>query len=208
MRTVESFYKPGLEPVADVMAQLAETPRSLHAKGLLWGKIWRVAVFLICLAATIVCCYRLYGYYVESGKLLSWVIAVAIVPLTLGYLPWWLTTSYIRRVRTFEHCRRIYQDGTPVLGTVNTITNVTGPDQNCHHIEHKRSSSRSKVRVDYTFAIDNVIKTGSVLLRESSVRYLKVNDDICVIYQPDLPSDSIIFPVPGYDFFEMVKCQT
>lgn len=208
MRTVEKFYKPGLESAQDVIDHIAPVPRSLVPAGMGWARVWRTAFFGIALMASILWCYMHYNVYISTGSLLSWIACVAIVPVVLGYIPWWLISSYKRRKRTFLHCAEIYRNGTAVLGTVNTITNVNGPEQDCWHVEHRWTSSFYKVRVDYTFPIENALKTGSVILRESSVRYLKANDEVCVVYLPESPSDSILFPVPGYDFFEMIRVES
>jgi hypothetical protein len=205
MRTVETFYKPGLEPAKDVIANISAVPRTLSASGMQWAKIWRTIVFILVLIAAALWCYVHYTAYIVSGTLVCWLACAAMLPIALGYIPWWLLTSYKRRKCTFLLCSEIYRNGTAVLGTVNTITNVNGPEQDCFHVERRWTSSLTKVRVDYTFPIENVLKTGSVILRESSVRYLKANDEICIIYLPDSPSDSIVFPVPGYDFFDMIR---
>ena len=183
MHTREVFYKPGIEPPEKIIEGLAEVPRPLHAAGVRFSVAWRSLVFVV---ATLVCGYALYWsfqIYLETASFIHWFIIIAVLPVWLGFLPWWLISSYRSKLKSFNYCKNIYQN----------------------HSEHKWASLLFKARVDYTFTVDNTIKTGTALLREQSIDYLSMNDNVCVLYLPENPSDNMIYPIPGYEFFDYLE---
>ena len=202
MHTLETFYKPGLEPVEDIMLQLAPTPRALHPAGQRLAILWRI---LVCLLSIVACGYISYYcliHYIETASFWTWFIFIAIIPICLIYIPWWLVTSYKSAIQSYYYCKNIYQNGIPTLGVINTLTLLSGQDLVSHHTERVWSSSRAKVRIDYTFCVGNSMKTGTALLCEQTINYLSMNSEICVLYLPDDPSENMMFPIPGPEFFE------
>ncbi|MBQ9816432.1 MAG: hypothetical protein IJM59_03040 [Proteobacteria bacterium] len=205
MHTREVFYKPGIEPPEKIIEGLAEVPRPLHAAGVRFSVAWRSLVFVV---ATLVCGYALYWsfqIYLETASFIHWFIIIAVLPVWLGFLPWWLISSYRSKLKSFNYCKNIYQNGVPAIGTINALTRFTGGVHDSHHSEHKWASLLFKARVDYTFTVDNTIKTGTALLREQSIDYLSMNDNVCVLYLPENPSDNMIYPIPGYEFFDYLE---
>ena len=202
MKTQERFYKPGIEPVDQVIQNLPNVPRKLHSKGIWFSVVWRVLCFVLISVSVIYFIHLCFIQYIETASFFCWFLIVSIIPLWLLFLPWKLISSYRNRIRSFRYCQKIYENGIPVPGTVNTLTRISGYDQNCHHIEHKWSSSLSKVRIDFTFVIDNTVKTGTATLREQNMNYLSMNSDICVLYLPDNPAENMIYPIPGNEFFD------
>lgn len=202
MHIVETFYKPGLETPDEVIEALPEVPRQLHAVGMRWAIIWRVLCALSVFAICIVVCYFAVSYYIETANFIAWIVAVAVCPLGIGLVPWWLVASYRKHIKSYRYCSRLYEIGLAARGSINMLTRVTGLRDDCHHIEHTWHSSLSRVRIDYTFDIDGVLKTGTMILREQSIPYLSLNTEICVLYDPEDPKVNMIFPIPSSDFFD------
>ena len=202
MRIVETFYKPGLETPDEVIASLPEVPRPLHVAGMRWAVIWRVLCALIVLALCSAICYVAMGYYIDDANFIAWMVAVAGAPIGLGFVSWWLISSYRKHIKSYKYCSRLYQIGLAARGNVNMLTRVTGFSEDCHHIEHTWHSSLSRVRIDYTFDVGGSLKTGTMILREQSIPYLSLNTEICVLYDPEDPKTNMIFPIPSSGFFD------
>ncbi len=205
MKTHEKFFKPGLVPVDEIIEHLPETPRELHPIGVQFSMVWRIIFFIFVSLLLILFIHTCIHLFIETAIVIYWAFIFVLIPIWLVIIPWKLTSTYKNKLKSFRYCQKIYQNGIPVKGYVNTLTRVTGREQNCHHIEHTWTSSLSKVRIDYTFEIDNTVKTGTALLREQNMNYLSMNSEICVLYLPDNPSENMIFPIPGNEFFEYLK---
>ena len=200
MRTQETFYKPGLEEPAVIIENLAPVPRELHLVNQRLSVLWRLFVLLFSILVVFVLEMILLDSYIQTASLLSLVLVVSILLLPFTVLPWWLITTYRQQILSYRHCEKIYREGIPCIGTINTMTRMTG--NNHHFFAHRNHPSPMvKIRVDYTFSVEDEIKTGTVVLPETSVDYLQMNDEICVLYLGDNPSDNMIFPLPGNDFF-------
>ncbi|MBQ4360453.1 MAG: hypothetical protein II767_09365 [Proteobacteria bacterium] len=202
MRIVETFYKPGLETPDEVIESLPDVPRQLHVVGMRWAIAWRILCALLVLLLCAAVCYSSIVYYIESANFIAWMIAVAISPIGVGFVPWWLISSYRKHIKSYKYCSRLYEIGKVARGSINMLTRVTGFREDSHHIEHTWHSSRSRVRIDYTFDIDGSLKTGTMILREQSIPYLSLNTEVCVLYDPDDPKISMLFPIPSSDFFD------
>lgn len=201
MRTLESFYKPGLESPQDIIAELGETPREVHAAGVLSSKVIRIVIVLVVLGGGAYIEYYLWQAFVERASVLAWTVGIALWPVVLGFVPWACVTSFRRRMAAYSRYARIYRDGIPTRGWVNTISRVSGSNFDCHYVEHSWSSTIAKVRLDYTFEVGDDIKIGTVIMHEQSARFLVPNMEICVLYLSDNITDNMIFPLPGSDWF-------
>lgn len=200
MQTLERFDKPGLASSEAVLASLPEAPRALTATGVR-GALW-LRFFVLALS---ICSYGfvaqyLWSVYSEEASVWAWCLFCALIPVVFGFLPYGLILSMRRRLKSFDRFARIYRDGVPALGHVNTISSVSGREQDCHYVESGYSSV-SKVRIDYTFEVDGAIKTGTVILHSQSARHLMPNGEICVLYLAGDPAQSMIYPVPGRELF-------
>ena len=205
MRTAEVFYKPGLEDPAEVIQALPEVPRSLHLVGKRMSLIWRFFICIVSIAVGGFIEFILLRSFVNEASQLSLLGAAAAFPIFLIFIPWWLFASYKKRISSYLFCKRIYENGTPCLGTINTLTKISGRDMESYNIDSFRPHRHGHIRIDYTFEVDNNINVGTVILSASSSRYLNVNDTVCVLYLPDDPSKNILFPIPGYEFMEIIK---
>ena len=202
MKTVETFYKPGLEPVEELLSKLEEPHREVHASGLRFSVLWRTMAILISVVGfgylSLICI----DIFIRTAAFWSWLAIIVLGPICLFYIPWFLIKSFKKRLESFKHYKNIYENGVGAKGEINTLTHITGREQDCSHIEKRRVNSRGKVRVDYTFEYGNGLKTGTAILRESTVEYLYINRKVCVIYLPDNPLDNMLFPIPGSELFE------
>ena len=200
MHTRELFHKPGLEDAAVVMEQLRSNPRELHLVGARLSVVWRILLFIISIGVVFFLENIFAFEYIETASLVSLICGIALLPLPFTLIPWWLISTYRHQMRSFEYCKKIYTGGVACIGSINTLTRLTGSTS--HHYENRKHSNPFvKVRVDYTFFVNDEVKNGTVILPETSVDYLQINDDICVIYLEEEPSENMIFPLPGNDFF-------
>ncbi len=204
MHTTEEFFKPGLEPATDVMSQMMELPipRAIHPAGQKFAIVWRILVFVLSVASCVYVCFLCYQNFLDTASFWSWFVIVAVVPVCFFFIPWQLVSSYCSAMRSFRYCKNIYENGRTALGTVQTLTCISGQNLVSHHTERNWSGSRAKVRVDYSFDIGNCTKVGTAMISEQNVNYLSMNSDVCVLFLPDNPSESMIFPIPGSEFFE------
>ena len=202
MRTAESFPRPGQQLPADELAALPPTPRPIHGVGIRTSVLLRLLLWLLDYAVGGYIVYACILDYIRTASFLAWFIVIAFTPVFLIAVPWYLVSTFRARMRTFHHYHDIYRNGLPAVGTVNTLTRISGHDMDCHNIEYSRRTARSKIRVDYTFLVDNTVRTGTVLLRERTVAALAMNSEIGVLYLPDDPTRSMIYPIPGDEFFE------
>lgn len=205
MRTLETFYKPGLEPPNEVIANLSATPRPVHAIGVHASIALRVLAILATVLVSLYIEYYLWQEFVQNASVLAWTIGLALLPVAFLFVPWLCVSSYRKRIRAFRRYCRIYANGIPVLGMVNTISRVMGSNHDCHFVEHSWTSSISKTRIDYTFVVENEVKTGTVIMHEQSARFLVPNLEIVVLYLPDNVHESMIYPIPGSDWFMPVR---
>ena len=207
MRTAEVFYKPGLEEPAEVIQSLPEAPRSLHLVGKRMSICWRFLICVVSIAFGGFVEYILLRSFVNDASQLSLLGAAAAFPIFLIFIPWWLVASYKKRIASYLYCKQIYENGIPCLGIINTLTKISGRDMETYNIDSFRPHRHGHIRIDYTFEVDNKIKVGTVILSASSTRYLSVNDKVCVLYIPtdDDQFKSILFPIPGHEFMEIMK---
>lgn len=204
MHTQETFYKPGLESPATIIENLPSSPRDLHLVGAHFSMFWRVIVLLASLAIVFVLEKLLLDSFIQTASLFSLIIGVSILLLPFTIVPWMLVTSYRNQIISYRHCEKIYREGIACVGTINTMTRMTG--NNHHFFAHRNHPSPFvKIRVDYTFPVDDTLKTGTVILPETSVTYLQGNAEVCVLYRADQPSESLIFPLPGNNFFSIFR---
>ena len=201
MRTVESFYKPGLEAPQDIIAELGSAPRDVHVVGVFASKMIRVVIVFVVLCVGVYIEYYLWHAFVDRASVLAWTVGIALLPIVLGFVPWACITSYSRRMAAYARYARVYRDGTPTRGWVNTISRASGSNLDCHYVEHSWSSTIAKVRIDYTFEVGDDIRTGTVIMHEQSARFLVPNMEICVLYLADSVSDNMIFLMPSPDWF-------
>lgn len=202
MKTVETFYKPGLEPVDELLLKLEEGKREVHASGIRFSVLWRLFVSLLSVTGYGYLTFICFDIFIRTSVFWSWCVIIILGPICLIYIPWFLISSFKKRLASFRYFKNIYENGVGAQGEINTLTHITGREEDCSHIETKRSNLRSKVRVDYTFEYGNGLKTGTAILRESTVEYLYINRKVCVIYLPDNPKENMLFPIPGNEFFE------
>lgn len=201
MRTLETFYKPGLESPQTIISELPESPRTVHAAGVVASKIIRAIVILCALGIGAYAEIRLWDNFALRASVLSWTVGIALLPIVLCFVPWLCITSYKRRMAAYMRYCRIYCGGSAAIGWVNTISRVTGSNLDCHYVEHSWTSSLSKVRIDYTFDVGGDVKTGTVIMHEQSAKYLVPNMEICVLYLPENVSENMIYPIPSGDWF-------
>ena len=203
MRTAETFYSPGLEDPEEVIRSLPEVPRPLHLVGKRISMIWRLLVFALSVGICAYLEYILLTQFVNEASLVSLMLAAAALPIFLAFVPWWLFSSFKKCMISFDFCKRVYENGTPCIGAINTLTKITGRDMETYHFGGFHAHGH--VRVDYTFEVENDIKVGTVILSATSARYLNANDRVCVIYMPENTSESILFPIPGSELLEVVR---
>lgn len=198
MHSTETFHLPGLEAAQEILENLEPRPRQIMMVGGGFDILWRVAVLVILCSGLLLLAYPLLGDFVISGSLSSWTLSLGLVPVILGFVPYALIRSYRRRRRSGERFERLYRDGVACIGNVNILSIVNGNEHDNYYLPRDRAVFQSiRVRVDYTYYADNKVLTGSVYLKEQSARFIGINDEICVIYDPENPSDSTLFPVPS-----------
>ena len=202
MRTVETFNKPGLEPVDELIANLNDNNRLVHAKGLRISVLWRLLFILISIVGYGFLSLFCLDLFIRTSVFWSWCVIIVLCPICLIYIPWVLISSFKKRLASFRYLKNIYENGIGAVGEINTLTHISGREQDCSNIERKRMGIRGNVRVDYTFEYENSLKIGTAILRESNAEYLYINRKVCVIYLPDNPAQSMLFPMPGNEFFE------
>ena len=199
MHTVEVFSKPGLESPAP--AEVPAPPRELHPVGIRASVLLRFLLCIISYVAAGGLGYLCLMEFLMEASFLHWFILIVLLPFCLLVVPWYLISTFKARMTTFHRYRNIYQNGILTTGAINMLTRISGRDMDSHCIQHSRRTRQSKIRVDYTFLVDNAVKTGTVLLREQSIDGLAMNSEILVLYLPDDPTQSMIYPTPGYEFF-------
>ena len=205
MHTAEKFYRPGLEDPSDVIASLPEVPRPLHLAGKQLSIFWRSLACIASILCGALIEYILIKSYVQEASQINLLWAAAAFPFFMIFIPWWLIASYKKRMISYNYCKHVYENGTACIGTVNTLTKITGRDMETYHFDSFRPHRHGHIRVDYTFEVDNLIKVGTVVLSASSARYLNVNDKICVLYHPNDATKNMLFPIPGNEFLEIIK---
>ena len=205
MRTEEIFNKPGLEPPLETIAHLPPPPRELVPLGIQHSLGWRILVIILSFLACAVFGYYSFNQYVETANFLRLFSIFVISPICIFFIPWYLISTYQSRVHSFNYYKKIYRNGLSSVGSVTILTQITGTDHDNHLIEKSWTSPFSKVRVDYTFPIDNTIRTGTMLLQSQTVEYLSINTEICILYLKEDPAQNMIFPIPGNEFFNLGK---
>lgn len=205
MRIRESFELPGLSSPETVIHSYDTLPRQMTLVGLRFDIALRVIAWLAGLALAFVVIYHLMEQVLTGDALIAWAAIIGILPLILFWFPWFLSHRLVQRYRAFEKCRKIYQNGILTRGNVVMMSLVCGNDYACYYAQPKRWALllSKRIRVDYTFGVDNELKTGSVFIRQRNARYLAANDEICVIYDPENPAKNMLFPIPGE---EMCGC--
>lgn len=201
MRTEECFEKPGLEIPADTIAHLPDPPREVHPIGIQQSLAWRILVIILSLGTCAASIYYNIHQYIDTANFLNWLSIIIISPICIFFIPWYLISTYQHRLHSFNYYKEIYSKGVSCVGAVTIMTQMTGKDHDNHLIEKTWTTPFSKVRVDYTFPVDNLIKTGTIMLRTQNVEYLAINTEVCVLYLPDDPSKNMLFPIPGNEFF-------
>lgn len=201
MHTLETFHKLGEESVQDVIENLGDAPRPLHEVGVRVSVILRVLLCILSGIAEIYIAYFCIHAYVHSASFIAWIILVMTSPIAVFFVPWLLISTFQRHLQHYQYYANIYIHGVPTVGTINMLTRITGRDSDCHHMEYSRSSSRARVRVDYTFIVEDKVKTGTMMIRESDMVDIAMNREICVLYLPEDASKSMLFPIPGHAFF-------
>ena len=203
MRTQEIFYKPGFEPASVVFESLPPTPREIHPIGMRYSLIWRMAVIIVAVNACVFSTIYHFNQYIQTANFLYWFIIIVLIPICILFIPWCMISTYLCRIRSFNYYKNIYQNGLAAMGSITIMTQITGTDHDSHLIKQNWRSPFSKVRVDYTFFLDNVLHTGTVLLKSQTVDYLSINTEVCVLYLPEDPSQNMLFPIPGNEFFNL-----
>lgn len=202
MQTVERFHQIGLETPQEVIAGLAACPRSIHASGIERAAAWRILVCIGAFLGVIYIDWLLWVAFVETGAVWSWCLGVTLIPVVAIFLPWKLYVSFRDHLRRFRKFSKIYAYGRACCGNVNTISHIVGYHQDCNYVEHDSwMTVMSRVRIDYTFEVDHVVKCGTMIARGASMRYLTPNAEVCVLYLEDDSSQSMLFPIPGKEFF-------
>lgn len=204
MHLNHTFYKPGLESPDDIMETLDASPRDIHATGNVRAIVVRILIAIVAWLLTGIAEYHLWTQFSVHGAVTSWTIGCALIPIILIYIPWLLVSSYQKKMTSFNKLAKIYREGIPVTGTINTISRMIGHGQDCHCVEHSWRSPFYRFRIDYTFPYENTVKPGTIILREPSAHYLVPNQEICVLYLPEDPAQNMIFPIPEYDWFGQV----
>ena len=205
MRTEEDFNKPGLEPPLETIAYLPPNPRELVPLGIQHSLIWRILVIILSFVAVSFFTYYKFNQYIETASFWCLFSIIVILPICIFFIPWYLLSTYQSRVKSFNYYKAIYRDGLPSVGAVTILTQITGKDHDSHLIKKSWYSPFSKVRVDYTFPVDNTIRTGTMMLQSQTVEYLSINTEICVLYLESDPTQNMIFPIPGNEFFNLGK---
>ena len=205
MHTAEVFYKPGLEDPAEIIQSLPPAPRTLHLAGRRLSIAWRLFVFILSIGCGGFIVYTLFKEYVINASLLSLVAAAAAFPVFVCFIPWWLFSSYKKSMSSYLYCKRVYENGIACIGTINTMTKLTGHDMETYHQNNKHAIHHGRIRIDYTFDVDNAVRVGTVTLSASSANYLNANDKVCVLYHPDDFSQNMLFPIPSNEFLEILR---
>ena len=198
MNTRETFDIPGITPAGDVITSLPETPRPLTLLGFKTEIAARVLLGIMVITLSSELMFFLYHDYIQSSSTADWFLIAAILPIAYLFIPWALVHGITIKHEVFEKCKAIYQNGTPTTGNIVMMSYVAGNDYACYYSKkHDLPLLKKRVRVDYTFPVNDKLYTGTVFLREKNAAHLRADDEICVIYQPDHPENNILFPVPG-----------
>jgi len=211
MHVCESFDLPGLTAPDTVCENLKLAPRTLTLACFNVDLFFRSLFYIVELCAASLAITFLFDFGTAHAHLCAWAAIFAIIPIALIFIPWKLITGFMRQKRCFEACKHVYSNGIPVQGNVVMMSLVSGNDYSSYFNKHslRRPFSKRRVRVDYSFYIDNtlesgevesVLKTGSVFIRERNARFLALNDPVCVLYDPDNPAKNMLFPIPGEEF--------
>ena len=205
MHVREVFDLPGLSAPETVMRTYASVPRELTLAGLRFDIALRIVIWLTGLGCVSYGLYHLLDVVLIENSILAWSLIMAVLPLALLWFPWFLCEGLVRRYRSFEKCRKIYENGVLAQGNVVMMSLVCGNDYACYYAQPKKWALllSKRIRVDYTFGVGNELKTGSVFIRQRNARYIEANDEICVLYDPENPAKNMLFPIPGE---EMCGC--
>ena len=110
MRTQESFYKPGLEPAGDIIEHLEPAVRELHPVGMRYSFIWRLAVIIFSINVCVFSTIYHFNQYIATANFIYWFIIIVLIPICILFVPWYLISTYIQRIRSFNYYRNIYQN--------------------------------------------------------------------------------------------------
>lgn len=200
MHTREVFENPGEKLPADVIENLPPVPRQIHLVGSTISIILRFLFLGVTFVLYALIAFLALQDYSQTANLSELAIVIATFPLVFFYLPWRLYSGFRLQLESFRYYEKIFRDGVPCIGAVNMITRVSGRE--CHHVEHDASRlGLAKIRIDYTFEVEDAVKTGTMILPEKTVRNLGINSEICVLYLSDNVANSMIFPLPGNCLF-------
>lgn len=198
MHSTETFHLPGLEAAQEVLDSLEAPPRQIVMVGGGFDILWRVGLFSVLCFGLALLAHPLLNHFVTSASLSSWALSLGLVPIVLGFVPYALIRSYRRRRRSGERFERLYRDGSACIGHINILSIVNGNEHDNYYLPRDRAIFQSiRVRIDYTYLVDAKVLTGSIYLKEESARFIGINDEICVIYDPEKPTVSTLFPVPS-----------
>jgi hypothetical protein len=198
MNTRESFDIPGITPADDVINALPQVPRPLTLVGFNTEIVARILLGIMIITLSTELVLFLYLDYINSSSVADWFFIATLLPIAFIFVPWALVHGIRSKYRVFEKCKSIYQNGTPTTGNILLMSYVAGNDYACYYAKkHKLPFFKKRVRIDYTFPVNDKLCTGTVFLREKNAANLHTDDEICVIYLPDHPENNILFPVPG-----------
>lgn len=199
MRTREIFELPGQRSTAKVANLFGEKPRSLTLVGKNTEIALRIICLVLCLTFAILLVDRLFTAFVQTANQLHLCAILAIIPIATIGLPWMLGAKLVQNIQNFNQCKAIYENGELATGSVVMLSYVSGNDYACYFAKSSFRPSRlaRRVRIDYTFNVNNELRQGSVFLKEKNARFITVNADVCVVYDPEDPTRNMLYPIPG-----------
>ena len=133
MHIRESFDLPGLASPDAVMRACAEPPRQMTLAGLRFDIVVRISLWIVGLVLVSSVLQQLLEQVFVDNSLLAWGTIVGILPLVLIWFPWFLTHGLYQRYKSFEKCRKIYENGVLAQGNVVMMSLVCGNDYACYY---------------------------------------------------------------------------
>ena len=193
---------PSPEKTSQVLAELKPPPRTLGLQTTLRLRSFRNTFFVlihVLLAAALVFLFRLFN---ETDSDLCWIVAIVGVFPAYFYCLYAVFVTYRKRISNFTRAKSVYEKGIAAPCEINTLTFYSNGDYDNLYVSTPGWLGKrfGFVRVDYTFVVKDKCFVGSNFLRYRTARELHINDLLTVIYDPDNPAESLLYPIPPMEF--------
>ncbi|MFA5623622.1 MAG: hypothetical protein WC966_01000 [Bradymonadales bacterium] len=195
------FSAPRPQECKSVLAKLADAPRKLHSsyeKRIAFYKF--VALLSLSLVGATIA-YIVYKRFLYTESDVYWIVGISVLVPLYFYANYLLFKRANARYTSFKRARKLYENGTATIGYVNMLNIYRNGEYQNYFLENIQGISNSAfLRVDYQFLVDDKCCVGSKLVKLRTACELSINDPIVVLYDPELPTESMLFPIPKSEF--------